>query len=39
MVGVRGRGGRGRGKLGVGGWVAASVARWPKFWPKISKGA
>ncbi len=24
---------------GVGGRAAASVARWPKFWPKSSKGA
>jgi hypothetical protein len=23
----------------VGGWAAASVARWLKFWPKCSKGA
>jgi hypothetical protein len=23
----------------VGGWVAARVARWPKFQPKSSKGA
>jgi hypothetical protein len=23
----------------VGGWAAASVARWLKFWPKSSKGA
>jgi hypothetical protein len=23
----------------VGGWAAASVARWPKFRPKSSKGA
>ncbi len=23
----------------MGGWAAASVARWPKFWPKSSKGA
>jgi hypothetical protein len=23
----------------VGGWAAASVARWPKFQPKSSKGA
>jgi hypothetical protein len=27
------------GSGGVGGWAAASVVRWPKFWPKSSKGA
>jgi hypothetical protein len=27
------------GEWGVGGWAAAGVARWPKFWPKSSKGA
>ncbi len=36
---MRGRGGRGRGKWGVGFWTAASVARWPKFQPKSSQGA
>jgi hypothetical protein len=39
MEGVRGRGGRGRGNDGLGGWAAASVDRWPKFWPKSLKGA
>ncbi len=40
MGGVRGRGWRGgRGSGGGGGWAAASVARWPKFWPKSSKEA
>ncbi len=40
MGGVRRRGGRGRrGSGGVGGWAATSIARWPKFQPKSSKGA